>query len=85
MLQWSALSDRADFQSALNLSGTAPVYIFKHSTQCPISARALRQLQGEGSSFSEERQVHLVKVIEQRNLSNSMRRNWAWSTNLHSS
>lgn len=70
MLQWSALSDRADFQSALNLSRTAPVYIFKHSTRCPISARAFQQLQGQGSALSVERPVHLVKVIEQRSLSN---------------
>jgi len=58
------------FQEALKASKKSPVLIFKHSTECSISAGAYKRLgawldeQGEDAP-----EVYLVKVIERRPVS----------------
>lgn len=43
--------------------------IFKHSTRCPVSAGARRQVE-RFLSENPDREIHLVHVIEDRPLSN---------------
>jgi len=62
-----------DLEQLLNRSKTDPVLIFKHSTQCSISA----QVYEEFSSFVDGvRDLHCgaVLVIENRGLSNAIAR-----------
>jgi bacillithiol system protein YtxJ len=61
------------FDEVLAASATAPQLVFKHSTTCPISAAAHRQV----ASYLADRggdatPVLLVKVIESRPLSNEI-------------
>lgn len=55
------------------LAGEGPVWLFKHSTTCPISASAYRRVAGyvaeEGAGAPP---MYLVKVIESRPVSNEI-------------
>jgi bacillithiol system protein YtxJ len=62
-----------EWESCLAGSAAEPVFLFKHSTRCPISAAAhdavtryIAKTGGEGPEF------HLVKVIESRPVSNAV-------------
>ncbi|WP_249281256.1 bacillithiol system redox-active protein YtxJ [Paenibacillus sp. 7516] len=67
------LRRQEDWEEALQSSEDHPVLILKHSTTCPISARAYREFMAfVGSNASDPKQqmdYHIVKVIENRSLS----------------
>ncbi|MGF9700587.1 bacillithiol system redox-active protein YtxJ [Paenibacillus sp. MABNR03] len=69
----SELRKPDDWEEALQRSEDHPVLILKHSTTCPISARAYREFMAfVGSNASDPKQqmdYHIVKVIENRPLS----------------
>ena len=65
------LQQDRDFEALLDKSKTDPVLIFKHSTQCPISA----QVYEEFVDFAEGARnltCGAVLVIENRSLSNAI-------------
>lgn len=62
------LNTEEQLNAALKTSGKQRILVFKHSTQCPISAAAYEQVRlFESNSDSP---VYLVKVIEDKPLSN---------------
>jgi bacillithiol system protein YtxJ len=61
----------ADFDAALAASTTGPVWIFKHSTTCPISSRAHHQA-ADYAAQAGALPIYLVKVIESRPVSNAI-------------
>ena len=70
MSGYQILSSTQELEDALQKSWECPVLILKHSTMCPISARAFaayteftKDLEGESLS------CYLVQVIEDRTLS----------------
>ena len=68
-----SLSTLESLDSCLSESVTRPVFIFKHSTACPISAEAYRHVAAyaeQANATSPE--VYLVKVIEERPVSNQI-------------
>jgi bacillithiol system protein YtxJ len=65
------LRQERDFEQLLERSKTDPVLIFKHSTQCPISAQACEEF----TQFAESAGglvCGLILVIENRNLSDAI-------------
>ena len=48
------------------------VILFKHSTTCPISSRAWREVQNFIKDSSDEVSVYMLKVIESRSVSNQV-------------
>lgn len=48
------------------------VILFKHSTTCPISSRAWREVQNFIQESSDEVSVCMIKVIESRSVSNQV-------------
>jgi bacillithiol system protein YtxJ len=64
------LKSMADLEELLATSGERPVVVFKHSTTCPVSARAHREWEtfvaGEAAS---KVQLAWVRVIEERPIS----------------
>jgi bacillithiol system protein YtxJ len=60
-----------DFEQLLERSKTNSVLIFKHSTQCPISAQAYEEFQRFTRSAGDIA-CGLVLVIEDRSLSNAI-------------
>lgn len=73
MTQYRELTTLDDWQLLLDRSNERPTLLFKHSTTCPISARAYREFQSylNGTPNSAADYV-LVKVIESRLVSNQI-------------
>jgi len=64
--QFTPINDTSTLERLLTRSHTEPVILFKHSTTCPISASAYRQMsQVEGD-------VSLVVVQRARDVSNEI-------------
>lgn len=57
--------------AALATSDDEPVFIFKHSTRCPISSMAHRQV-AKYLGHDDARTVFLLHVVESRELSNQV-------------
>ncbi len=58
-------------EEALRNSETSPVFLFKHSTRCPISARSYSEFQNFVASFDEPVPICclMLRVIEERSIS----------------
>lgn len=62
-----------ELDACLADSTARPVLIFKHSTACPISAEAYRRVSNyEHTKTNEDPEVYMVKVIEDRPVSNQI-------------
>ncbi|MCC6797456.1 MAG: bacillithiol system redox-active protein YtxJ [Candidatus Hydrogenedentes bacterium] len=69
----NSLKNLADLDACLNESTTRPVFIFKHSTACPISSEAYRQVAKYTQAANEnDPKVYMVRVIEERPVSNQI-------------
>ncbi len=61
-----------DLEARIEASAQTPLFLFKHSTTCPTSARAIRRV----TDFIAEApdhypEIYLIKVIEARAVSNA--------------
>lgn len=59
------LATKTDWKDALKRSNDTPVLIFKHSSVCPVSAKAKREI----TQFAEEQDVPVYQVVVQQNRS----------------
>jgi bacillithiol system protein YtxJ len=59
-----------DLNRALDESSAHPVLLFKHSTTCPISARAYREVQAHLEEAGSQVSYHLITVQTARSVSN---------------
>lgn len=67
------LMSLADWEETLRKSGEKPQVIFKHSTQCPISAGAHEEwTHYAADSSGEDADFAIVRVIEERPVSNAI-------------
>jgi bacillithiol system protein YtxJ len=67
------MSSMEDWQACLAASAQSPVLVFKHSTQCPISAGARKGLTAYlAHGGPKTPPAHEVLVIESRPLSNAI-------------
>lgn len=65
--------DDAGLSDAMSASREGPVFLFKHSTACPISSTAYQEIAGYVEQGGDDvRPVYLVKVIESRQVSNAI-------------
>ena len=63
---FTAVTNAQSLESLFTLSQSQPVIIFKHSTTCPISAAAYKQMSRVGA------QISLVVVQSARDVSNEV-------------
>jgi bacillithiol system protein YtxJ len=62
-----------DLQDCLIASEQRPVFIFKHSTRCPISTMAAEEVGAYLKAAPEDDPaIYMVKVLESRPVSNSV-------------
>jgi bacillithiol system protein YtxJ len=62
-----------ELNAALERSNQEPVFIFKHSTSCPVSAAAHQRVRNYLEQAGETAaRIYLVKVIEARPVSNEI-------------
>ena len=73
MINWKELTSVEQWNDFLDQSEQNPLFVFKHSTTCPISAEALREF-NQYLHEDPQRDVTyvLVKVIESRPVSNQI-------------
>jgi bacillithiol system protein YtxJ len=67
------ITTQDEWTTRLDHSNEVPFFVFKHSTTCPISARAKDRVDIFLSSAPENSpEIALVKVIESRPISNAI-------------
>ncbi|MCC6491018.1 MAG: bacillithiol system redox-active protein YtxJ [Candidatus Hydrogenedentes bacterium] len=67
------LTSLNELDACLTDSEQRPVFIFKHSTACPISSEAYRQVAAYvAAAAPEDPPVYMVQVIEDRPVSNQI-------------
>lgn len=59
------LATKTDWEEALERSNETPVLIFKHSSACPVSAKARREI----AQFAETQRIPVYQVVVQQNRS----------------
>ena len=71
-IQMNEITTLEDLEARIEASAETPLFLFKHSTSCPTSARAIRRITdfiAEAPDSSPE--IYLIKVIESRDVSNA--------------
>ena len=72
MIEYKELHENNDWEQAWAGSAEKPILLFKHSTTCPISARAFQQFKAFLETADQDLNCYLVKVIEDRPVSNQI-------------
>jgi len=73
MINWNELTTLEQWSETFDQSEQKPLFVFKHSTTCPISAEALREFeQYLQEDPKKDISYVLVKVIESRPVSNQI-------------
>lgn len=70
MAIFKEITSSQELEQILAESCQRQIILFKHSTTCPTSSRALREVQNFIQESQEDILVGLIKVIESRSLSN---------------
>ena len=70
------IKTQTDLLQLIQLSQEKPVFLFKHSTRCPISARAVREYQSFAKDLDSASPLTcaLIRVVEERKLSEQVTR-----------
>ena len=71
-IHMNEITSLEDLEAHIEASAETPLFLFKHSTSCPTSARAIRRI----TDFIAEApdhypEIHLIKVIESRAVSSA--------------
>ncbi|WP_138493142.1 bacillithiol system redox-active protein YtxJ [Paenibacillus pinistramenti] len=70
MSAWTNITSTEQLQNLLNRSSEQPLLLFKHSTRCPISARANQEVSKYLNDQPNEQVTYgLILVIEDRPVS----------------
>ncbi|MCL6592734.1 MAG: bacillithiol system redox-active protein YtxJ [Alicyclobacillus sp.] len=72
MASYRLLTSLDEWQAAQAASQQHPVLVFKHSTRCPVSAQAYKELQAYLPQAPAHLQTVVVHVIEARPVSNQV-------------
>ncbi|MFC4559574.1 bacillithiol system redox-active protein YtxJ [Virgibacillus kekensis] len=72
MSELKELQSTEELSQIWDQSDDKPVLLFKHSTTCPISAGAFKEYQEFLSNSDEGLEGYMVKVIENRDVSNQI-------------
>jgi|SRR5690554_754046 len=73
-MNWILLDSINQLEDIKNHS--KPVLIFKHSTRCPVSSMAKRNLELEAVLLPEDVQTYFLDLIKFRDLSNQIAEIW---------
>ena len=66
------LTSIEDWQDLWKRSMDLPILVYKHSTSCMISARAFKHLKTFQKEGEDKIECYMVKVIENRRISNEI-------------
>lgn len=71
-MQWISLENSAQLSQLQSISEEMPCLIFKHSTQCSISALAKKRLEDRWDFAEEEVRPYYLDLLAHRELSNQI-------------
>lgn len=69
-INWTEITDEAQWRAALHTSNHQTVVVFKHSTRCPVSAMALRMFERDWSLDEAQVKPFFLDLIAFRQVSN---------------
>lgn len=69
---WSNLTEEKQIAEIINLSNSAPVYIFKHSTTCGISAQAKENIELSFKNSDKSFLFYYLDLLKFRAVSNEV-------------
>lgn len=72
MVDLREIQSEEEYRNMLEQSAEKPVLLFKHSTTCPISANAYEEYQTFLGSSEDNVDAYLLKVIENRQVSDQV-------------
>jgi len=69
---WKTLNSTDELADAIALSEHQTVVLFKHSTRCPVSSMAKRELEGNFTLPKEKATFYYLDLIAHRDVSNAI-------------
>lgn len=69
---WTNLTEEKQIDEIITLSSTIPVYIFKHSTTCGISAQAKENLEASFRNSDKSFTLYYLDLLKFRSVSNEV-------------
>ncbi|MFN6071711.1 MAG: bacillithiol system redox-active protein YtxJ [Bacteroidota bacterium] len=69
---WSNLTEESQIAEIIALSNSIPVYIFKHSTTCGISAQAKENLEISFKNTDKPFLLYYLDLLKYRSISNEV-------------
>lgn len=73
-MNWIPLNSTLQLDSFINSDST--IVIFKHSTRCPVSSMAKKNLEIEKNLIPEKAQFYFLDLIAHRDVSNKIAEIW---------
>lgn len=70
--KWNLLTKENQISEILNLSNLAPIFIFKHSTTCGISAQAKENLEIGWKNLENSCHFYYLDLLKYRGISNDV-------------
>src|SRR5690606_31452232 len=75
-MNWVSLNTLEQLKDINTQSLSQPVLIFKHSTRCPISSMAKRNLELDADLLPEQVKAYFLDLIQFRDISNQVSEIW---------
>ena len=75
-MNWVSLNTLEQLKDINTQSQSQPVLIFKHSTRCPISSMAKRNLELDADLLPEQVKAYFLDLIQFRDISNQVSEIW---------
>ena len=69
---WSNLTEESQIAEIIDLSNSIPIYIFKHSTTCGISAQAKENLEISFKNTDKPFLLYYLDLLKYRSISNEV-------------
>lgn len=71
-MKWNKLTEVQQLDEIVELSSTAPILIFKHSTRCGISAMVLRNFENKFPQTDFQPEAYYLDLLQHRDISNEI-------------
>jgi len=75
-MNWIALNTVSQLEEITQHSNSTPMVIFKHSTRCPVSSMAKKNVEFESLLLPEDVPTYFLDLIKFRDISNQIAEKW---------
>ena len=71
-MHWIPLTDSSELDTAIALSHSKPIAIYKHSTRCSVSVMVKRGLERDWTASEEELPIYYLDLLAYRPISTAI-------------